>query len=63
VPVLRTPCIQANVNVVKLEPSHDSTYDYWLTISTLEKGQPMQVPVKLTAYHKEQLTDPKTHME
>jgi transposase len=63
VPVLRTPCIQANVNVVKLEPSHDSTYDYWLTISTLEKGQPMRVPVKLTAYHKEQLTDPKTHQE
>lgn len=60
VPVLRTPCIQANVNVVKLEPSQDSTYDYWLTISTLEKGQPIAVPVKLAAYHKEQLTDPKT---
>jgi hypothetical protein len=61
VPVLRTPCIQANVNVVKLEESHDSTYDYWLIISTLEKGQPIAVPVKLAAYHKEQLTDPKTH--
>ena len=59
-PVLRTPCIQANVNVVKLEPSHVETYDYWLTISTLEKGRPMAVPVKLPAYHKEQLTDPKT---
>ncbi len=61
VPTLREPCIQANVNVVKLEPSHVETYDYWLTISTLEKGQPMQIPVKLTAYHKEHLTDPKTH--
>jgi hypothetical protein len=60
VPVLCTPCIQANVNVVKLEPSHDSTYDYWLSISTLEKGSPIAVPVKLSAYHKEQLTDPKT---
>ena len=60
VPVLRTPCIQANVNVVKLEPSHVETYDYWLTISTLEKGQPIAVPVKLAAYHKEALTDPKT---
>jgi hypothetical protein len=59
-PVLRTPCIQANVNVVKLEASHDSTYDYWLTISTLEKGQPMAVPVKLADYHKRVLTDPKT---
>jgi len=60
VPVLRQPCIQANANVVKLEKSRDSTYDYWLTISTLEKGRPMQVPVKLAEYHKEQLTDPKT---
>ncbi len=61
VPILREPCIQANVNVVKLEESRDSTSDYWLTISTLEKGQPIQVPVKLAAYHKEALTDPKTH--
>ncbi len=60
-PTLREPCLQANVNVVKLEPSRDSTYDYWLTISTLSKGQPIQVPVKLAAYHHEQLTDPKTH--
>ena len=61
VPTLREPCIQANVNVVKLEPSRDSTYDYWLSISTLSKGQPIAVPVKLAAYHQEQLTDPKTH--
>ncbi len=61
VPTLREPCIQANVNVVKLEESRDSTYEYWLSISTLEKGQPIQVPVKLAAYHKEALTDPKTH--
>src|SRR6266446_4755842 len=61
VPTLREPCIQANVNVVKLEESRDSTYDYWLTISTLEKGQPIVVPVKLAAYHKAALTDPKTH--
>jgi hypothetical protein len=38
VPTLREPCLQANVNVAKLEESRDSTYDYWLTISTLEKG-------------------------
>ncbi len=59
-PTLRQPCMQANVNVVKLEESRDSTYDYWLTISTLEKGQPIAVPVKLAAYHKRALTDPKT---
>src|SRR5258708_19171527 len=61
VPTLREPCLQANVNVVKLEVSRDSTYDYWLTISTLEKGQPIVVPVKLAAYHKAALTDPRTH--
>lgn len=60
VPTLREPCIQANANVVKLERSQDSTYDYWLTLSTLEKGQPIAVPVKLATYHKEALTDPKT---
>ena len=60
VPVLRVPCIQANANVVKLEASQDSAFDYWLSISTLEKGQPLMVPVKLSAYQKEALTDPKT---
>src|SRR6266487_6175804 len=60
VPTLREPCIQANVNVVKLEESRVETYDYWLTISTLEKGQPVAVPVKLAEYHKEHLSDPKT---
>ena len=60
VPTLREPCIQANVNVVKLEPSQESAFDYWLIISTLEKGQPIQVPVKLADYHKRALTDPKT---
>ncbi|HLG65489.1 MAG TPA: transposase [Ktedonosporobacter sp.] len=60
IPTLREPCIQANVNVVKLEPSHDSTYAYWLTISTLEKRQPIQVPVKLAPYHQRALIDPRT---
>jgi len=59
-PALREPCIQANVNVVKLEVSQDSTYDYWLSVSTLSKGQPIAVPVRLAAYHKRALTDPKT---
>ncbi len=51
IPTLKHPCIQANVNVVALEPSQDSTFDYWLKISTLEKGQPIRVPVKLADYH------------
>jgi hypothetical protein len=57
VPTLHQTCIQANANVVKLEASEDSTFDYWLRISTLEKGHPIQVPVKLAEYHREVLKD------
>jgi transposase len=59
IPTLREWCLQANANVVKLEPSEDSTFDYWLTIATLEKGHPIKVPVKLADYHKEALKDKK----
>lgn len=55
----RAAIMQANVNVVKLEASEDSTFDYWLTISTLEKGKPILVPVKLAKYHHEALKDKK----
>ncbi len=57
VPTLRQDCIQANVNVVKLEVSEDSTFDYWLKISTLEFGKPLLVPVKLADYHRQALKD------
>ncbi len=50
-PVLQPTTIQANVNVVALEASNDSTFDYWLRISTLEKHKPIRVPVKLADYH------------
>ena len=56
VPTLRDLAIQANVNVVKLQASKESTFDYWLTLSTLDKGQPIQLPVKLASYHKEALS-------
>src|SRR6266487_3097682 len=51
-PTLRQTCIQANANVAVLEVSNDSTFDYWLRISTLEKGQPIRVPAKLADYHR-----------
>ncbi|MGI8586293.1 MAG: RNA-guided endonuclease InsQ/TnpB family protein [Chloroflexia bacterium] len=51
-PELRRPVIQANANVAKLEPSHDSRFDYWLRLSTLDKGRPVLLPVKLSAYHR-----------
>jgi hypothetical protein len=55
IPTLSQTCIQANVNVVALEPAHDSTFDYWLKISTLEFRQQLQVPVKLADYHRQTL--------
>ena len=46
--------------MVQLELSHTDTFDYWLRISTLDKRHPLRVPVKLSSYHIEALTDPKT---
>jgi hypothetical protein len=60
VPTLHQTCIQANCNVVKLEEAQESAFDYWLRISTLDKGKLLLVPIKLADYHKEQLTDPQT---
>jgi hypothetical protein len=40
-PTLRVPAIQANANVVIVEPSTTSTFDYWLRISTLDKRMPL----------------------
>jgi Putative transposase DNA-binding domain len=55
VPTLRQTCIQANANVVSLEPSRDSTFDYWLKISTLDFRKQLLVPVKLADYHRKAL--------
>ena len=55
VPTLRQTCIQANANVVVLEPSQESTFDYWLKISTLEFRTQILVPVKLADYHRQTL--------
>ncbi|HEX6553782.1 MAG TPA: transposase, partial [Ktedonobacteraceae bacterium] len=60
VPTLREICIQGNYNVIKVEPSTDSIFDYWLKVSTLDKGHPLLIPVKLASYHIEALTVPKT---
>jgi hypothetical protein len=55
VPTLHQTCIQANVNVVELEPALHSTFDYWLKISTLEFRKQLLVPVKLADYHHQAL--------
>jgi len=54
-PTLKQTVIQANVNVATLESSEDSTFDYWLRISTLDKGTPIRLPIKLAAYHRRML--------
>jgi hypothetical protein len=60
VPILREWCIQTNMNVAKLEPSEESSFDYWLTIATLDRRHPTKIPVKLAPYHREALTDQNT---
>jgi len=55
VPTLRQTCIQANANVVKLEVSEDSSFDYWLKISTLDFRKLLFVPVRLAEYHRQAL--------
>src|SRR5260221_10620931 len=57
VQVLRVPVIQSNANVVVVELSKDSTFDYWLRVSTLDKGTPLRVPVKLASYPKQVLKE------
>lgn len=55
-PILNKTVIQANANVALLQPSQDSSrFDYWLRLSTLEKGQPVLLPVTLSAYHRQAL--------
>lgn len=54
-PELHTVCIQANANVVIIEPSRTAQFDFWLRISTLEAGHPVRIPIKLYEHAKETL--------
>jgi hypothetical protein len=54
-PILKEPVIQANANVALLEQPEDSTFDYWLRLSTLDQGHPLFLPVKLATYHRQVL--------
>jgi Putative transposase DNA-binding domain/Probable transposase len=54
-PILKELVIQASANVALLQPSQDSSFDYWLRLSTLETGQPIFLPVKLADYHRQAL--------
>ena len=50
-PTLKKTVLQANANVALLQPSQDTSFAYWLRVSTLESRQPIFVPVTLSAYH------------
>jgi len=56
-PVLRNICLQANANVVVIEPSEKPTFDFWLRISTLEAGKPIRVPLILYERAKETIAE------
>jgi Putative transposase DNA-binding domain len=50
-PTLKQTVIRANTNVALLQPSQDTSFAYWLRVSTVEKGQPIFLPVHPAAYH------------
>jgi hypothetical protein len=54
-PVLKAPVMQANANVALLQPSQNSSFEYWLRLSTLEHGHPAFLPVKRADYHRQAL--------
>ena len=56
-PVLRRMTIQANPNVVVIEPSKSPHFDYWLRISTLNRGNPIRVPISLYDKARETLAE------
>jgi hypothetical protein len=54
-PTLKEPVVQANANVALLQAAEASSFDYWLRLSTLEKGHPVLPPVRLAPYHRQAL--------
>ena len=58
IPTLHSVSIQANENValqVALEKSTESSFDFWLRLSTLNKGKPVYLPVRLAKHHRKML--------
>jgi hypothetical protein len=52
---------QPTADLAAQEPQTASTFDYWLRISTLERGKPLYVPVILADYHREALEGQKVN--
>jgi len=51
-PILKNLKIQGNVNVIQIQGSKTKSFEYWLRISTLEKGKPIFVPINIHKYGK-----------
>jgi putative transposase len=56
-PVLKKISLQGNANVIRLEKSKKPEYDYWLRVSTLVKGKPVYLPIKLHKYATETIAE------
>jgi Putative transposase DNA-binding domain len=50
-PTLKKTVLQANANVALLQPSQDTSFAYWLRVSTLEARATIFLPLQLAAYH------------
>jgi IS605 OrfB family transposase len=50
-PTLKKTVLQANANVALLQPSQDTSFAYWLRVSTLEARETIFLPIQLAAYH------------
>ena len=49
-PQLRMPAMTLDYRFIEVQPSTDSSFDYWIKIATLEKGKPILIPVKSYNY-------------
>jgi putative transposase len=52
---LHNVCLQANANVLVVEPCRSAQFDFWFRISTLEARHPVRIPIKLYRHAKETL--------
>src|SRR5579859_2606453 len=65
IPTLKAVCIQGNANValrvsedyaaLELTEAEKGQFPYWLRVSTLDKGNPIFLPIRLSDYHRKAL--------
>ncbi len=56
-PQLRVPAMTLDYRFIDVQPSENSSFDYWIKIATLFKGKPILIPVKSYNYLNQYLTD------